>query len=130
MSHTKEKNVMFAVMVKPEARCDVCEDGKFWVKDETHEYYVTEKDRGLWKSKDDAGKAVTESYEEIVEVKMKTNEQKLHDFADRIESELNGNGHVVLDRQEAERLVKLMRESANEIFHFYQPVNNEQNHEN
>lgn len=57
-----------------------------------------------------------------------TKEEKLHDFADRIESELNGNGDVVLDRQEAERLVKLMRESANEILHFYLPVNNEQNH--
>ena len=128
MSQTNEEQVMFAVMVKTEARSDVCEDGKFWVKDETHEYYVSERERGLWKSKDDAGKAITESYEEIVEVKMKTNEQKLHDFADRIESELNGNGDVVLDRQESERLVKLMRDSANEIFHFYQPVNNEQNH--
>lgn len=59
-----------------------------------------------------------------------TNEEKLHDFADRIESELNGNGDVVMDRQEAERLVTLMRESATEIFHFYRPVNNEQNHEN
>ena len=77
MSQTHEEQVMFAVMVKQEARCDVCEDGKFWVKDETHEYYVSEKDRGLWKSKDDAGKVITESYEEIVEVKMKTNEEKI-----------------------------------------------------
>lgn len=76
MSQTNEETVMFAVMVKPEARREVCEDGKFWVKDETHEYYVTEKDRGLWKSKDDAEKAITESWEEIVEVK-KTNEEQI-----------------------------------------------------
>lgn len=76
MSQTNEDQVMFAVMVKPEARREVCEDGKFWVKDETHEYYVTEKDRGLWKSKDDAEKAITESWEEIVEVK-KTNKEQI-----------------------------------------------------
>ena len=76
MSQTNEEQVMFAVMVKPEARVDVCEDGKFWVKDETHEYYVSEKYRGLWKSKNDAEKAVTELYEEIVEVK-KTNKDQI-----------------------------------------------------
>lgn len=76
MSQTNEEQVMFAVMVKTEARSDVCEDGKFWVKDETHEYYVSERERGLWKSKDDAEKAITELWEEIVEVK-KTNEEKI-----------------------------------------------------
>lgn len=76
MSQTNEETVMFAVMVKQEARREVCEDGKFWVKDETHEYYVSEKDRGLWKSKDDAEKAITESWEEIVEVK-KTNKEQI-----------------------------------------------------
>jgi len=88
MSQTKEKNVMFAVMVKPEARCDVCEDGKFWVKDETHEYYVSEKDRGLWKSRDDAEKAVTESYEDIVEVK-KTNKDQIITPEQRIDEALD-----------------------------------------
>lgn len=76
MSQTNEETVMFAVMVKQEARREVCEDGEFWVKNETHEYYVSERERGLWKSKDDAEKAITESWEEIVEVK-KTNEEKI-----------------------------------------------------
>lgn len=76
MSQTNEETVMFAVMVKQEARREVCEDGEFWVKNETHEYYVSERERGLWKSKDDAEKAITESWEEIVEVK-KTNEEQI-----------------------------------------------------
>jgi hypothetical protein len=88
MSQTNEETVMFAVMVKPEARREVCEDGKFWVKDETHEYYVTEKDRGLWKSKDDAEKAITESWEEIVEVK-KTNEEQITTPEQRIDEALD-----------------------------------------
>jgi len=46
----------------------------------------------------------------------KTIEGKLKEFADRIETELNANGDVVLDRQEAERLVTLMRKAADETF--------------
>ena len=45
-----------------------------------------------------------------------TNEEKLHDSADEIESRLNESGRVVLNYHDAERLVLLMRESANELF--------------
>jgi len=58
---------------------------------------------------------------------MTTTEEKLHDLADRIETELKGNGDVVLDKQEAERIVKLMRDAANQIFHFYPRGNDENN---
>jgi len=46
----------------------------------------------------------------------KTTEEQLTEFADRIEAESNTNGDVVLKRQEAERLVILMRKAADETF--------------
>ena len=46
----------------------------------------------------------------------KTIEDQLKEFADRIETELNANGDVVLDLQEAEKLVTLMRKAADETF--------------
>jgi hypothetical protein len=49
----------------------------------------------------------------------KTTEEKLKEFADRIETELNACGDVVLERKEAERLVTLMRIAADETLDFW-----------
>ncbi len=59
---------MFAVMVKPEARKRICVSGLIWVKDAIHEYYVCKKDRGLWQTKEDAEKIITEPWEMVVYV--------------------------------------------------------------
>ena len=57
---------MFAVMVKPAARKRICTGGLIWVKDATHEFYVTKKDRGLWATRAEAERMITEPWEIIV----------------------------------------------------------------
>jgi hypothetical protein len=59
---------MFAVMVKPAARKLICSSGLVWVKDVSHEFYVSLKDRGLWETKAEAKSMITESWEIVVEV--------------------------------------------------------------
>ena len=59
---------MFAVMVKPAARKRICTSGLVWVKDDQHEFYVSMKERGLWPTKADAEKMITEPWEIAVEV--------------------------------------------------------------
>ena len=49
----------------------------------------------------------------------KTIEGKLKEFADRIETELNACGDVVLERKEAQRFVTLMRKATDETFDFW-----------
>ena len=60
---------MFAVMVKPAARKSVCISGIIWVKDDHHDFYVRLKDRGLWATKAEAEKMITETWEIAVEVR-------------------------------------------------------------
>lgn len=59
---------MFAVMVKPAARKRICTSGLVWVKDDHHEFYVSMKERGLWPTKAEAEKMITEPWEIAVEV--------------------------------------------------------------
>ena len=59
---------MFAVMVKPSARKRFCTSGLVWVKDDRHEFYVNMKERGLWLTKAEAEKMITEPWEIVVEV--------------------------------------------------------------
>lgn len=59
---------MFAVMVKPAARKRICTSGLVWVKDDHHEFYVSMKERGLWPTKVEAEKMITEPWEIAVEV--------------------------------------------------------------
>ena len=59
---------MFAVMVKPAARKRICTGGLVWVKDDHHEFYVGMKERGLWPTKEEAEKMITEPWEIAVEV--------------------------------------------------------------
>lgn len=60
-------NRMYAVIVKKSARKKICSNGVFWVKDAKSDY-VAKRDRGLWKSKDDARSAITEPWEIVVEI--------------------------------------------------------------
>ena len=64
------KRTMFAVMVKPSCRSKVCLRGKSWVKDSSYEFYVSKAERGLWETREEAEKAITEPYEVVVEVKV------------------------------------------------------------
>ena len=59
---------MFAVMVKPTYRKRICTDDLVWVKDDRHEFYVSMKERGLWPTKTEAEKMITEPWEIVVEV--------------------------------------------------------------
>lgn len=59
---------MFAVTIKPTARKRITTSGLVWVKDATHEFYVTKRDRGLWPTKAEAERMITELWEIVVEV--------------------------------------------------------------
>lgn len=59
--------IMYAVCVKPNARKKICLPGQIWVKNKTHEYYVSKKERGIWPTKLEAKKHITEPYEIVVE---------------------------------------------------------------
>jgi hypothetical protein len=59
---------MFAVMVAPAARKNVCTSGLVWVRDDYHEFYVAKKDRGEWESREEAARMITESWEVVIEV--------------------------------------------------------------
>ena len=59
---------MFAVCVKPSARKKICVPGQMWVRDDRHEFYVPLKDRGLWETKAEAERMITEPWEILVEV--------------------------------------------------------------
>jgi hypothetical protein len=59
---------MFAVMVKPAARNNVCTSGLVWVKDDHHKFYVSKKERGLWMTKNEAERMITEPWEIVVEL--------------------------------------------------------------
>jgi hypothetical protein len=59
---------MFAVTVNPSVRKRVCTSGLVWVKDDHHRFYVSLKHRGLWETKEDAEKMITEPWEIVVEV--------------------------------------------------------------
>lgn len=60
---------MFAVCVKPSARKRICVPGHVWVKNDRHEFYVLLKDRGLWETKEQAQRMITEpAWEVVVEV--------------------------------------------------------------
>lgn len=58
---------MFAVCVKPAARKRICTRGLIWVKDSSHELYVSKKDRGTWATRKQAEEVITESWEIVVE---------------------------------------------------------------
>jgi hypothetical protein len=62
---------MFAVMVKPYKRKDICDPSLIWIKDDRYEFYVGIKDRGLWSTKAEAEKMVTEPWEIAVELHTK-----------------------------------------------------------
>ncbi len=59
---------MYAVMVKPEERKNVCIRGRVWVKDDNYEFYVSKKERGLWPTKAEAERMITEPWETAVDV--------------------------------------------------------------
>lgn len=59
---------MFAVCVRPSARKKICSPGLVWVRDEYHELYVTIKERGTWRSKEEAERVVTEIWEIVVDI--------------------------------------------------------------
>jgi hypothetical protein len=60
---------MFYICVKPSERRRICSGGKIWVKDMQTDVYVAKKDRGEWRTKEDARQHVTEDCEIIVEEK-------------------------------------------------------------
>lgn len=57
---------MFAVCVKPSARKKICVPKQAWVKTDRHEFYVSVKERGLWATKEEAQKMITEPALEVV----------------------------------------------------------------
>ncbi len=59
----------YAVCVAPHVRRSLCSGGAIWVKDATHRSYVCKKERGLWNTKEEAKRAITELFEIVVEVK-------------------------------------------------------------
>jgi hypothetical protein len=59
---------VYAVMVKHSARKRICTSGLVWVKDERTPYYVALKERGLWNTKAEAARAITDPCEVVVEV--------------------------------------------------------------
>lgn len=59
---------MFSVVVKHSARKRLCSRGFIWVKDKSHDSYVSMKDRGLWSTREEAAMAITEPFEMVVEI--------------------------------------------------------------
>ncbi|MDM7322007.1 MAG: hypothetical protein P3W87_001720 [Gammaproteobacteria bacterium] len=58
---------MYAVMVKPSERRKVCRNAsEIWVKSRDSMYYVSEEERGLWPSRQEAEKAIVEASWEVV----------------------------------------------------------------
>lgn len=55
-------------MVKRAARKNICTSGLVWVKDDRHEFYVSREERGLWPTKEEAERMITEPYEVAIEV--------------------------------------------------------------
>lgn len=58
--------MIYCVCVAPKHRKRICTDGKIWVKDSYHEFYVTKKERGEFATRGDAQNAITEPFEIIV----------------------------------------------------------------
>lgn len=61
------ERLMYAVCVKTSYRKKIGTNGKVWVKNGYCEFYVSKKERGLWKTKEEANRARTEPWEIIVE---------------------------------------------------------------
>lgn len=60
---------MFSVMVKESARNKLGTNGLVWVKDDKCQYYVSKKDRGVWGTKEEAQRMITEhSFEVVVDI--------------------------------------------------------------
>ena len=59
---------MFSICVKPSARKRVCSAGLIWVKDMHHKFYVSQKERGEWATREEAYAHITELHEIVVEV--------------------------------------------------------------
>jgi hypothetical protein len=59
---------MYAVVVKTSARKRLCANGRIWVKDAKHPFYVDLRERGLWQTREEAEKMITEPWEIVVEV--------------------------------------------------------------
>ena len=59
---------MYAVMVKPTHRNFAGTNGKIWVKDVYSGFYCKKSERGLWKTRAEAQRQVTEDYEIVVDV--------------------------------------------------------------
>lgn len=57
---------MFAVCVKPSARKILCLPRQVWVKSDRHEFYVSLAERGLWDTKEQATRVITEPAVEVV----------------------------------------------------------------
>jgi hypothetical protein len=68
-------------MVKPAARKRICTSGLVWVKDDHHEFYVSMKERGLWTTKKEAERMITEPLEIVVELPNAKSEPTARFFA-------------------------------------------------